>query len=295
MVSMAVLAPRGFDMRNWFITGASSGFGRALAEAALARGDHVVGTVLDPADAPALEALAPGRAQAVVLDVTDRDASARAIEAAGRIDILVNNAGYSLEGVVEATSLDEMRRLIETHLIAPIALSQAALPAMRKQRSGHIINISSQAAHMPGGGVSIYAAAKAGIETLSAGLAREVAQFGIWVTAVVPGAFRTALGTARRSAGARIADYEASDQARRAFLATLTGGQRGDPARGAAAILALTDLPEPPMRFAIGPDAIEGLRDHAAELIENVRRWEALGSDTDFKSAAPAPARRLAD
>jgi NAD(P)-dependent dehydrogenase (short-subunit alcohol dehydrogenase family) len=269
-------------MRNWFITGTGSGFGRALAEAALARGDRVIGTLLDPVDTAAFEALAPGRVKAVILDVTDKDAATHAVEAAGPIDVLVNNAGYSLEGVVEASSLGEIRRLIETHLIAPIALIQAALPAMRKQRSGHIINIGSQAAHMPGGGVSIYAAAKAGIEALSIGLAREVAPFGIRVTVVVPGAFRTALGRARRSAVTRIADYAASDEARRNFLATLTGSQRGDPAKGAAAILAMTDLAEPPLRFALGPDAIEGLRAHAAELLGDAERWAPLGAGTDF-------------
>jgi len=269
-------------MRNWFITGASSGFGRALAEAALAHGDHVIGTLLDPADSTAFEALAPGRAQAVILDVTDLDAASRAVEAAGPIDVLVNNAGYSLEGVVEAVSIGEIRRLIETHLIAPINLMQAALPAMRKRRSGRIINISSHAAHEPGGGVSIYAAAKSAIETLSRSLAKEVAPFGIRVTTVVPGAFRTSLGAMRRSAKTDIRDYAASDEARREFLASLTGTQRGDPAKGAAAILALADLDEPPTRFAIGPDAIGGLRAHAAELLGQADRWEALGGATDY-------------
>jgi NAD(P)-dependent dehydrogenase (short-subunit alcohol dehydrogenase family) len=269
-------------MRNWLITGVSSGLGRALAEAALARGDIVTGTLRNPTAAAAFEALAPGRSRAAVLDVTDGQAVSRVAAAAGAIDVLVNNAGYSLEGVVEATNLGEIRAQIETHLVAPILLIQATLPGMRARRCGHILNIGSLAAHTPGGGTSIYAAVKAALETLSTGLAREVAPFGICVTAVIPGAFRTALGASRHSAGAEIEDYAASDATRRVRLAALSGAQRGDPAKAAAAILALTDAESPLGRFAVGPDAIEGLRTHAAALIADAALSEPLGGRTDI-------------
>jgi len=269
-------------MRHWFITGTSSGLGRALAEAALGRGDRVTGTVLDPRDCEAFEALAHGRAKAVVLDVTDAAACERAIDAASSIDILVNNAGYSLEGVLEACSMDEIQRLLAVHLMAPIALMKAVLPGMRARRSGHIFNIASQAAHMPTPGISIYAAAKAAVETLSRAVAQEVAPFGIKVTVLVPGAFRTALGAARQSAGVRIDDYADSDEARRAFLASFTGMQRGDPAKAAAAVIRLLDFDSPPSVFAIGPDAFAGLRDHAERLMLDANQWETCGRATDF-------------
>ncbi len=269
-------------MKNWFITGASSGLGRALADAALARGDRVTGTFRDPAAASAFETGGEGRARGVLLDVTDSESAARAIAECGAIDVLVNNAGYSLEGVVEATTIAEVQGQIDTHLIAPLVLIRAALPGMRARRSGRILNLGSLAAHTPNGGTSVYAAVKAGIETLSLGLANEVAPFGIRVTTVVPGAFRTRLGTSRRSVGAQIADYAEADEARRTRLAAFSGSQRGDPARAAQAMLAIADADDPPLIFGLGPDGLDGLRAHATLLNEQADRWAELGGATDF-------------
>ncbi len=260
--------------------------GLALAKAALARGDMVTGTVRTAEAADRLSALAPERAIALQLDVTDLAALEAAIDAVPPIDVLVNNAGYSLEGVVEATSIAAIREQIETHVMAPITLARAVLPGMRARRSGHILNVSSLAVHTPAGGTSVYAAAKAAIETLSIGLAREVAPFGIRVTAVVPGAFRTRLGEARRSAGEQIPDYAEDDARRQARLAAMNGRQRGDPARAAAALLALVNADEPPLRFAIGADAIGGMLANAALLVAETERWSHIGSDTDFAGQA---------
>ncbi len=278
-------------MRSWFITGTSSGLGRAIAEAALARGDRVAGTVRTAEAATAFAALAPGRAQPILLDVADHAAARRAIAevemAAGGIDVLMNNAGYSLEGCVEASDALEVRAQIDTHFLAPITLIQAALPAMRRRRSGHILNVGSLAAHTTNAGTAVYAGVKAAIETLSVGLAQELAPFGIRVTAVIPGAFRTRIGDARRSAAAALDDYAPADAARRQRLAAMSGRQRGDPVRGAQAVLALVDAADPPVRFALGPDAIDGLRAHAAALLDAADRWEALGSATDLEGSAP--------
>ncbi len=218
----------------------------------------------------------------MLLDVTDLPAAAPAIARAGEIDILVNNAGYNLHGVVETTSAAAFQALIDTHLLGPVALIQAALPGMRARRSGHILNIGSLAVHTPGAGVGAYAAVKAGIEALSVSLAAEVEPFGIRVTAVSPGGFRTAIGDSRRATDRAIADYAEIDAVRLARMAEVAGRQRGDPVKGAAAILTLVDAPNPPRRFAIGPDAIAGFRQQAAALNQSADDWEAVGGATDF-------------
>lgn len=273
-------------MRSWFITGVSSGLGRALAEAVLVRGDRVTGTVRDESAARAFTEQAPDRARAVLLDVIDRDAVTRVVAeaeaATGAVDVLVSNAGYSLEGTVEATDFADIEAQFATHVFASIALIKAVLPGMRGRRSGHILTLGSLAAHTPNGGTAVYAAAKAAIETLSAGLAREVEPFGIRVTALVPGAFRTRLGDSRRGAAATIPDYADADKARRERLAGFSGTQRGDPRKAAEAIIAIVNAPDTPLRFALGPDALAGLRTHAAALLADADASEGPGGATDF-------------
>lgn len=277
-------------MRSWFITGVSSGLGRALAEAALERGDQVTGTVRTTEARDAFVALSPGRARSVLLDVTDRAAGVAAIaeaEAAmGGIDILVNNAGYSLEGTVESTGFDQIEEQIATHLIAPVILMRAALPGMRARRSGHLFTVGSLAAHIPGGGVALYAGVKAAIEGLSIGLAQEVEPFGIKVTCVVPGAFRTRLGDSRQSAADSISDYAEADEARRAWFASWSGQQRGDPSKAAQIILDLADRHDPPRLFPLGPDAIQGFRTRAGVLSDAATLWEPIGGATDLAPAS---------
>lgn len=269
-------------MRHWLITGVSSGLGRALANAALMRGDRVTGTLRDRSAAKVFEELGPGRASAEILDVTDAQAVRDLVSRAGPVDILVNNAGFSLEGVLEASAPEDVLDQFEVHLLAPVRLIQAVLPSMRERRSGRILSIGSLAAHLSGGGVAPYAAAKAAIETLAANLASEVAPFGIKVTTIVPGAFRTSLGQSRKSAGVAIEDYAEADAARRRWFAAWSGTQRGDPSRAADAILAVCDFEDPPSRVALGPDAVEGLRTHAEELIRCAEWSSDLRIKTDF-------------
>ena len=175
-------------MANWFITGVSSGFGRALAEAVLAKGHKVIGTVRQEAAKAPFEALSPGRATAVVLDVTDEadvhTVVDEVLEHHGRIDVLVNNAGYGLEGAVEEVSLDQVRDQFEVNVFGPVAVMQAVLPHMRKQRSGHIINVTSMGGLTAFPGVGIYNGSKFALVGLSEGLRSEVLRDGIFVTTV---------------------------------------------------------------------------------------------------------------
>jgi NAD(P)-dependent dehydrogenase (short-subunit alcohol dehydrogenase family) len=273
-------------VRNWFITGVSSGLGRALAEAVLAHGDSVTGTLRSREACDRFAALVPGRSRAALLDVTDLDGVRAAIEeaerAGGGIDILVNNAGYSFEGTVEAASFEEIRAQFETNLFGPIAFIKAVLPFMRARRHGHIFNVGSMAAHVASDGIAIYGSVKLALEALSEGLAREVESFGIRVTMVVPGAFRTELGSSRRSAAANILDYAALDRHRRERLAQLSGTQRGDPRKAAAAILAVLDTPTPPFRLVLGPDAVDGLRVKFVTAVQELARWDTLSKSTDL-------------
>ncbi len=189
--------------RAWLITGVSSGLGRALAEAVLSRGEIVIGTLRKREQMAEFEALAPGRANSKLLDVTDksqvRDAVTQAIQSAGGIDVVVNNAGYGLSGAAEEVSDGEIRQQMETNFFGLVAVTQAALPFMRAQKRGHIVNISSVAGYKGILGMSIYSASKFAVEGFSEGLAAEAAHLGIRVTIVEPGAFRTRWASNRRS------------------------------------------------------------------------------------------------
>ena len=181
--------------RVWFITGCSSGFGRAVAEAALARGDRVIGTLRRPDQCEEFERLAPGRAFAEQLDVRDAariDVVAKsAIERFGRIDVLFNNAGYGLLGAVEETSLEEARAILETNFLGTYLVTRALLPQLRSQGAGHILNMSSGAGIGAVPGLALYSASKFAVEGFSEALAQEIAAFGLRVTIIEPGAFNT--------------------------------------------------------------------------------------------------------
>ena len=272
-------------MRHWLITGAASGLGRCLFEAAVATGDCATATVRRVEDAETLERLAPGRAKAIILDLSDSMVVREVASKLDGIDVLVNNAGYSLEGVVEATSAEEMRALFDVMLFAPVELIKAVLPAMRSQGCGIILNIGSIGAHVQPGGSSIYGSAKAALETLSAGLAREVEPFGVRVVTVVAGAFRTSIGTSRRSVERALPAYAEIDAARREVLKLFTGQQRGDPSRAAAAIMAFVEQNCPADRFALGPDAVDAMHSHASALREQADLLRGLSDSTDFAAA----------
>jgi NAD(P)-dependent dehydrogenase (short-subunit alcohol dehydrogenase family) len=258
----------------WFITGASRGLGLDVARAALAAGDKVVATSRR-ADAVTKALGAQDAVLAVELDVTKRDQPQKAIAAAverfGRIDVLVNNAGYSLFGALEECSPEEIETQYATNVLGVIAVTRAALPVLRKQRSGHIVNVSSLAGMMSAAGMTLYCSSKFALEGLSEGLAAELAPFGIKLTIVEPGAFRTdflADSSAVFSAGT-IDDYETTitGEVRRACKA-FNGSQGGDPVKLANAIVRLANEAEPPLRFAAGRDAVEGIE----SVLENRRK-----------------------
>lgn len=276
-------------MKTWLITGISRGLGKALAEAALARGDTVIGTVRHgtPDIAPAA-----GTLHVLALDIADAAAIAPAIDAAfaqtGRIDVLVNNAGYGLLGAIEEATDAEVERLFRTNVLGPFALIRAALPGLRAQGSGHIVNITSIAGRAPMASSGMYAAAKAAMEGLSQSLSQEVAPLGLKVTAVAPGGFRTDFLTdhsIRRSTVA--AAYADSVGRSLAYLDASAGRQPGDPVRAAQAILDLVDSPEPPLHLLLGSDALRRAREKLDAVIDEIDRWEGVTLSTDF----PEPSR----
>ncbi|GGP99607.1 oxidoreductase [Streptosporangium pseudovulgare] len=273
--------------RVWLITGASSGFGRAIAEAALAAGDTVVAAARRPEALDDLAAAHPERVVMVGLDVTDTARIAAVVAEVvlwyGRVDVLVNNAGRGLVGAVEETSDRELRDLMELHFFGPAALTRAVLPHMRRQGSGAIVQMSSMGGRFTFPGVGAYSATKFALEGLSEALAQEVAQFGIKVLVVEPGAFRTgfAAGGALLQSAA-IPAYEAVVGQVRADLPGSDGRQPGDPAKAAAAILAALDAEETPLRLPLGDDAADAI----AANLENARAefaaWEKVARATGF-------------
>lgn len=274
--------------RKWLITGVSSGLGRALALAALARGDTVIGTLRQAGQLAGFEALAPGRAIAVRLDVTDkdkvRDVVAGAIKQAGGIDVVVNNAGYGLSGAAEELSDAEMRHQMETNFFGLVAVTQAALPFMRAQRRGHFVNISSVAGYKGILGMSAYSASKFAVEGFSESLAAEAGHLGIKVTIVEPGAFRTnwSSDTAIVRSARVIEDYAATAGVVRAGLSQMDGHQQNDPAKGAEAIIRAVEAEAPPLRLPLGSDSVTYLRDKLAAMAKELEAWAPVSSGTRF-------------
>jgi NAD(P)-dependent dehydrogenase (short-subunit alcohol dehydrogenase family) len=267
--------------RTWMITGSSSGFGLALARAALAAGDHVVATARHPDTLDGLIREAPDRAIAVRLDVTDpqqiADAVSEAFARAGRIDVLVNNAGYGSVGAVEEIDIHELEALHETMFLGPVRLTQAVLPAMRERGTGTIVQISSMGGQLAPPGFGAYCSAKFALEAISESLAAEVAPLGIRVLIVEPGAFRTEFGGGRmHRSGSLIDDYTPTVGPTRAAVDGMDGTQPGDPDRAAAAILELVNAPSAPLRLALGNDAVDNIRAKHAQLAADLRDWEEL-------------------
>jgi NAD(P)-dependent dehydrogenase (short-subunit alcohol dehydrogenase family) len=271
------------DSRTWLITGATSGFGRTITEAALARGDSVVAT---SRHTDGLDDLAgDDRVLVTRLDVTDaaqREASvAAALERFGRIDVLVNNAGRTQVGAVEETTDDELRFLFELHFFAPAALTRLVLPAMRAQGSGAIVQMSSVGGQVTAPGFSAYCATKFALEGLSETLQAEVEPFGIRVLIVEPGAFRTGLF---RPDAAYLSDempeYADTVGPTRAYVRDGHLEQPGDPVKAAAAIVAALDADEPPLRLVLGEDAIGNIRQRLQGVSAELDAWEAVGAGT---------------
>ncbi|MEV7025435.1 oxidoreductase [Kitasatospora sp. NPDC093558] len=273
--------------RVWLITGANSGFGQAIAEAAIAAGGRVVAAARRPEALEGLVAAHPGRVVPVRLDVTDPEripaAVAEALEAFGRIDVLVNNAGRGLIGAVEEHTDRELRDLMELHFFGPAALTRAVLPHLRAQGSGAVVQMSSMGGRFSFPGVGAYSATKFALEGLSEALAQEVAGFGVKVLIVEPGAFRTGFAGGGALAHATpIAAYEPVVGPVRTGLPDSDGKQPGDPARAAAAILAALDAEDTPLRLALGNDAVDGVLAQLDNARKEAEAWEAVGRGTDF-------------
>jgi len=269
------------------ITGVSSGFGRAFSEAAIAAGHTVIGTVRRESDRASFEAISPAMAHAVVLDVTDGSAIADVIASIvtkfGRIDVLINSAGYGHEGILEESPLEAMRSQFEVNVFGAVAMIKAVLPGMRERRAGHIINISSMAGYAPLPGIAYYAGSKFALEGISGVLAKEVEPFGIKVTAVAPGSFRTDwAGRSMVRSERTIGDYDALFNPIRAAREEKSGKQAGDPVRAAQALLKLIESDNPPVHILLGTDALRLVRTHLIRLLEQIDTWEPLSRSTDF-------------
>jgi NAD(P)-dependent dehydrogenase (short-subunit alcohol dehydrogenase family) len=273
--------------KTWLITGVSSGFGRELAKVVLARGDTIAGTLRKEAQLKEFEALAPGRARAYRLDVTDAaaipDTVARVVRDLGRIDVLVNNAGYGINGALEEISDAEARQLIETNFFGTLNMIRAVLPQMRAQRSGHVVNFSSSAGIIGIPGVSVYCAAKHAVEGLSESLAPEVAPFGIKVTIVEPGGFRTDFAGRSIVTAKAMPEYAETPAGKtRGMLAAYRGNEPGDPIKAMKGLLQALDAPEPPLRLVLGPDALGAGRHKLAALAKNYDAWEHVSTSTNL-------------
>ncbi|PNU05582.1 oxidoreductase [Novosphingobium guangzhouense] len=281
---MSTLIPKTF-----LITGVSSGLGRAFAEGALAAGHVVAGTVRKPEDAEPFASLAPGRAHPVLLDVTHLDAIADAVadaeQRAGPIDVLVNNAGYGHEGALEESSMDDLQRQFAANVFGPVAMMKALLPGMRDRRRGHIVNVTSMGGFITMPGISFYCGSKFALEGISEALGKEVAPFGIHMTALAPGQFRTDwAGRSMDRTPRSIADYDAVMDPIRAARQAKSGQQPGDPARAAQALLALVDAPTPPTRLFLGQDALDLVEAKIAGMGAEIAQWRSLSCSTSFAS-----------
>jgi NAD(P)-dependent dehydrogenase (short-subunit alcohol dehydrogenase family) len=271
--------------KTLFITGVSSGFGRALAQEALAAGHHVIGTVRSEQAKLDFEALDSANASARLLDVTQFDAIDGVIgevEASiGPIDVLVNNAGYGHEGVMEESALTEMRRQFDVNVFGAVAMMKAVLPYMRKRRRGHILNITSMGGYITMPGIAYYCG-KFALEGISEVLGKEMKPFGVFVTAVAPGAFRTDwAGRSMVRAPRTIADYDALFDPIRNARKEKSGKQIGDPMKAAQAMLTLIDDPSPPAHLLLGSDALRLVRERLAATADEIAAWEALSRSTD--------------
>jgi NAD(P)-dependent dehydrogenase (short-subunit alcohol dehydrogenase family) len=271
------------DKKTWFITGAGRGMGVDFAKAALAAGHNVVASGRDP-DAVADALGEPDDLLVVKLDVTSRHDAEAAVAAAvdrfGGIDVLVNNAGSNYAGYFEELTPEQIERQLTVNLFGPMNVTRAVLPVMRKQRSGHVVTISSTAGFAGYEGGTAYATSKFAVDGWMESLAPEVAPFGIHTTVVNPGFFRTELLTNESTSYAResIEDYAERNRARREFFAGMNGNQVGDPAKLAQALLTITELEQPPLRFIAGADAIAAAEQKLAERQQQIDAFPDLST-----------------
>lgn len=274
----------------WFITGTSKGFGRVWAEAALARGDQVAATARNVESLSSLTQRYGKQVAALKLDVTDKAEVHKAIAEThkrfGRLDVVINNAGYGLFGTIEEVSEQEARAQIETNLFGALWVTQEALPIMRAQGSGHIIQVSSIGGVNAFPTVGLYHASKWGLEGFSQALAAEVAAFGIKVTIVEPGGYATDWGG---SSAVRATAIPAYDSAREKIAAFRSNYVPGDPEATGAAILKLVDAQDPPLRIFFGSGGLPMTRAEYGRRIETWEQWNALSVEAQGKPPTKRP------
>jgi NAD(P)-dependent dehydrogenase (short-subunit alcohol dehydrogenase family) len=288
------------NRKIWFVTGISRGLGRELAKSILAKGDVVIGTTRDgdstlPSVSHSLHVLP--------LELPLANQAKRAIVRAhalhGRLDVVVNNAGYGLLGAIEEVGAAEVHRVFDVNFFGPLQVIQAALPFLRAQRRGHIVNISSIAGIAPMPGSGIYAATKFALEGLSESLAQEVGPLGIRVTLVEPGAFRTDFLSAQsiHNAACSMAAYAETRGKTVHYLHEIAGRQPGDPVQAARAVIEAVEAKEPPLHLVLGSDALRRARAKFQHLSEEIDRWEQVSLSTDFTDqpelALPSTGKRL--
>lgn len=278
------------DAKVWFITGSSRGFGRVWTEAALKRGDKVVATARNPAVLQPLVALYGDRVLPLALDVTDRSAAfaavAKAKDAFGRLDVVLNNAGYGQFGAVEELSEAEARAQIETNLFGALWVTQAAIPILRAQKSGHILAVSSIGGVAAFPSVGMYHASKWALEGLMDSLSQEVAGFGIKVTLIEPGGYATDFAdpSSLRSA----APMPAYNPVKEQLFAAFASESMGDPQATSEAIFKLVDAAEPPLRLLLGATSVPMVRKVYEERLATWDKWASVsagahGTRTDLR------------
>ena len=271
----------------WFITGCSTGFGRFLAIEALAKGYNVVVAARKPNDVNDIVANYPNSSLVVKLDVTKANEIKESVEAAiekfGQIDVLVNNAGIGYFGAIEESEDDEVRRMFEINVFGLAHMTQAVLPQMRKQRSGHILNVASIGGLRSFPGVGFYNATKYAVDGLSESLSKEVAPLGIKVTIVAPSGFRTDwAGRSANESKVVIDDYAATAGKNRSDIRAISGHQAGDPVRAAKAMIQVVEAENPPLRLLLGAAALKGARIKLEELKNDFDTWSEVTEGADY-------------
>ena len=277
------------ENKVWLITGVSSGFGKQLATLAAKKGANVIGTVRNSAQIETVNALEKGKSFGYLLDVNNHkqvNELIKEVEARfGKIDVLVNNAGYGFCGAIEEASEKDVRDQMETNFFGAYAVTKAVLPIMRKQRSGHIIQISSQAGINSSPGLGVYNASKFALEGFSEALYHELAPLGIKVSIVEPGPFRTDwAGGSMKFPEAIIEDYLPTAGKIKQILSNVNGVQPGDPIKGAEAIIHITEIETPPLRLALGKIAVDTIRRKLEWVGKELTQWETLSIGADYKN-----------
>jgi NAD(P)-dependent dehydrogenase (short-subunit alcohol dehydrogenase family) len=281
------------EQQVWLMTGCSSGFGRALTEALLEHGEKVVATARNPEQLNSLmqqysdgQNATGNRILVLPLDVTQPSQIQIAVEQAiasfGRIDVLVNNAGYGVFGAVEEVSDANVRQQFETNVYGALNVTRAVLPHLRRQRSGHILNISSSGGFVGFPGAGIYCASKFALEGWSEALAKEVAPLGIHVTIVEPGAFRTAFNGTLVAPHQAIEDYAATSGQMLQWLQQMDGQQPGDPRKAATAMIQAVNCANPPLRLVLGADVLEAVQAKLQAVAADLATWNDVSLNTAF-------------